>query len=381
MSISDHTGDASSLLTTRHASLPMKLRPTTLVDQQLVEQFVLNLKGRELNEMCLQDRQRVIELAFQYWRRRGFPYSSLNDSDMVHAYSRLEASRREQVIHAREIRSSMLGVGLANCFHPQMWTVKIKGSRAPFDCFTNDAALKNLICKALNVWQDRSAVNASNLRRMLATFSHTSRVSNFRPTAAKAIYESYSRDGDIVVDFSAGYGGRMLGCFPLDRLYVGIDPCLDQIKGLRNMKAKLGTLVKLKARTRLHRACAENFLSTIQTNSVALVFSSPPYFDLERYSNEKSQSYIKFPAYEQWLTEFLGKIFCESRRILKRGGYMVVNVADVNGYELTADALGLATKYFKLVDTLKLRLSHLPYQREHPMKAYKHEPVFVFRKS
>jgi len=381
MSTPDHTLHAPSLLTAGRTNLAMSLRSTNPRHQQLLEQFVLNLKGREWKEMSLQDRQRVIKLAFQYWRRRGFPYSSLSDSDMVHAYSRLEASRRDQVIDATEIRSSMLGVGLANCFHPQMWTVKIKGSRAPLDCFTNDAVLTNLIRKALTVWQDRSAVNASNLRRMLATFSHTARVSNFRPTAAKAIYESYSGDGDIVVDFSAGYGGRMLGCLPLHRQYVGIDPCLDQIKGLRNMKAKLGTLVTIKARTNIHRACAENFLATIQTSSVALVFSSPPYFDLERYSNEKSQSYVKFPVYERWLTEFLEKIFCESRRILKRGGYMVINVADVNGYKLTDDALGLATKYFKLVDTLRLRLSHLPYQRTHPMNAYKYEPVFVFRKS
>src|SRR6185503_19999826 len=109
---------APSLVTTKRTDLVMSLRPTNPRHQQLLGQIVLNLKGRELKGMPLQDRQRVIELAFQYWRRRGFPYSSLNDSDMVHAYSRLEASRRDQVIDAKEIRISMLGVGLANCFHP-----------------------------------------------------------------------------------------------------------------------------------------------------------------------------------------------------------------------------------------------------------------------
>lgn len=347
---------------------------------QQLEQLVLNLKGRQWKEMCLGDQERVVELCFQYWRKRGFPYSKFSDGEMAHEYLRLEAVTRHRVIVGRQISSSMIGVGLANSFHPQMWRVKVKGSRSPFNCFDNDDALHGLIRKAFSIWEDRCATNGSNLRRMLSSFSHTTRVSNFRPTAAKAIYEHYSSDGDTVVDFSAGYGGRMLGCLPLDRVYVGIDPCLDQIKGLRNMKAKLGTLVKVKARTKIHRACAENFLPTLKTNSVALVFSSPPYFNLERYSYEKSQSYIQYPIYEQWLDGFLGKIFLGSKRILKRGGHLVVNVADVNGHPLIDDTLRLATKHFTLTDTLKLKLSNRPYQRVDPTKAYKYEPVFVFRK-
>ena len=347
---------------------------------QQLEQLVLNLKGREWKEMCARDRQGIIELCFKYWRNRGFPYSNISDSEMIREYRRLEAVKHQEVFVGREIRSSMIGVGVANSFHPQMWAVKIKGSRSPFNCFSNDDAFRSLIRRSFHVWHDRSAMNASNLRRMLATFSHTARVSNFRPTAAKAIYERYSTKGDTVVDFSAGYGGRMLGCLPLEREYIGIDPCADQIKGLRNMKSKLRTLVKLKARTTIHRAGAESFLPTLKANSVGLVFSSPPYFNLERYSNEKSQSYIKFPVYEQWLGEFLEKIFRESRRILRRRGYLVMNVANVNGYALIDDTLTLGSKHLALTDTLKLRLSNLPYQRKHPMKAYKYEPVFVFEK-
>lgn len=351
--------------------------PTT----QGLENLVLNLKGREWTEKSLRDRERLVELCFHYWRERGFPHRDLSDADIVREYSQLETVNADQVIHDGEIRSFMIGMGLANCFQPQMWVVKVKGCQSPFSTFMNDAALRRAIRTALTIWEDRSAINASNLRRMLSSFSRTSRVSNFRPTAAKAIYERYSKDGDTVVDFSAGYGGRMLGCLPLDRMYVGIDPCLDQIKGLRTMKAKLRSLVKIKARVRIKRACAEDFLSTLPANSVALIFSSPPYFDLERYSTEQSQSYVRFPVYEQWLTGFLEKVLCESRRILKRGGYLVVNVADVNGYALAEDTLQLATRYFKLADTLRLRLSHLPYQREHPTKAYKYEPVFIFRKA
>src|SRR5205085_207140 len=109
----------------------------------------------------------------------------------------------------------MVGVKLANFFHPQMWSVPVGPRRSPLDCFEDDKALRELIRKALRIWPDRYSVNESNLRRMLKTFSHTAGVSNFRPTAAKAIYERYSKSGNTILDFSAGYGGRLLGCMPL----------------------------------------------------------------------------------------------------------------------------------------------------------------------
>jgi hypothetical protein len=321
-----------------------------------------------------------VEACFRYWRRRGFPHYSLNAYEMVREYDCLQAVPKDRNFSGDEIQMSMIGVKLANYFHPQMWAVKTKRSRTPFKCFHDDAALRKLIRKAFGILDDRYAVNESNLRRMLATFSHTARVSNFRPTAAKAIYERYSRNGDTVVDFSAGYGGRMLGCLPLDRRYIGIDPCFDQIKGLRRMKTKLARLVRPRARTFIHHTCAEDFLPTLPKNSVQLVFSSPPYFDTERYSAEKSQSYLRFPLYGRWLDEFLGKILFESKRILSRGGYLVVNVANIDGHMLADDTLRLATKYLTLTDTLKLRLGNRPYLRENPALAYRYEPVFVFRK-
>jgi|SRR6266545_76183 len=345
-----------------------------------LEEMVLNLRGREWSKQSTRNRELLVSLCFQYWRTRGFPHYSLTDQQLVHEYSRLEAASSDHLLLNDEIQSSMIGVRLANLFHPQMWRVKMKGRRSPYTCFEDDEALRRLIRRALTVWADRRAVNANNLRGMLLTFSHTGRVSNFRPTAAKAIYERYSQDGDTVLDFSAGYGGRMLGCLPLDRTYLGIDPCREQIIGLRRMSAKLSKLVRVRARTVIHQVCAEDFLTGQKARSAALVFSSPPYFNMERYSNSSSQSYIRFPTYEKWREGFIVPVVRQSRRILKKGGYFVVNVANINGYKLSDDMLCIASEHFRHVRTLKLRLGHLPYLRDDPGNAYKYEPVFVFRK-
>jgi hypothetical protein len=312
---------------------------------------------------------------------RGFPYYRLSDSEMSQEYRRLVAISKENILLGSEVQMSMTGVKLANSFHPQMWCVPVTHARSPVDCFNDDEKFRRLIRRALTIWPDRYSVNETNLRGMLRTFSHTARVSNFRPTAAKAIYEHYSKDGDLVVDFSAGYGGRLLGCLPLNRRYKGVDPCNEQVRGLNKMLAKLKRLVPVQAQTSIHQSCAEDFLPTLEPRSASLVFSSPPYFNHERYSIEPSQSYIRYPEYDKWVEGFLKKVILESRRILKAGGYLVLNVADVNGFSVATDALRIASNHFTLTEVLRLRLGHKPYLRHLTGEIYKYEPVFVFKRT
>ena len=249
----------------------------------------------------------------------------------------------------------------------------------PCDRFDNDDKLRLVIHRALTFYSDRSSVNECNLRRMLSIFSNTSRVSNFRPTAAKAIFQEFSNEGDTVVDFSAGYGGRLLGCTAKSPLHwhralpqSGPGPSRDDRYSKPTRKACCPATV--------HQECAEDFLPLIAPNSVPLVFSSPPYFNNEQYSDENSQSYLRYPMYEDWLDRFLGKVVAESYRILTPGGRFVVNIADIERFDLAKDLVRMARKYFTLERTLKLRLGNKPYLRKQSGESYKHEPVFVFRK-
>ena len=40
-------------------------------------------------------------------------------------------------------------------------------------------------------------------------------------------------------------------------------------------------------------------------NTVDLCFTSPPYFDTEKYADEPTQSYIKYPSEKEWIDGFL----------------------------------------------------------------------------
>lgn len=345
------------------------------------EQFVLNLRGSDWQMMNAESQNEAVESCFRYWRARGLPYYQLSISEMKEEYQRLARVRKESILLGEEIQMSMVGLKIANFFHPQMWSVPVKRSRSPLEQFNDDIKLRKIIRKALRIWPDRFSVNESNLRRMLKSFSYTTCVSNFRPTAAKAVYETYSKDGDHILDFSAGYGGRLLGCLPLRRHYTGMDPCSKQINGLRRMVIELQKLTNLEANVTLKKACAEDLLKEMEGESFSLIFSSPPYFDNEKYCNDSSQSYLRYPTYAEWKDSFLNTVITESWRVLKPGGFLVLNVADIYGFALTDDVLRLATQHFKHQCTIKLRLGQKPYLRKHAGEAYRYEPVFIFGKA
>ena len=66
----------------------------------------------------------------------------------------------------------------------------------------------------------------------------------------------------------------------------------------------------------------------LEPNSVDLCFTSPPYFSQEQYSDEETQSYIRFPTQDAWLTEFMGATLDNCAYCLKPNGTLAVNIAD-----------------------------------------------------
>lgn len=60
-------------------------------------------------------------------------------------------------------------------------------------------------------------------------------------------------------------------------------------------------------------------LSFLPDESIHLVVTSPPYFDLKRYAAESRSQLGEIHDYEQFLHE-LDKVWCECRRVLVPGG-------------------------------------------------------------
>src|ERR1043165_5972270 len=80
------------------------------------EEAVLKLKGSEWQKLSMVDRERLVEICFRYWRRRGFPYYRLSNSEISREYARLEAVTKECILVEGEIQISMTSLRLANYF-------------------------------------------------------------------------------------------------------------------------------------------------------------------------------------------------------------------------------------------------------------------------
>jgi len=329
--------------------------------------------------MAPPNRQRFLDEAVAYWRKRGFPYSRLTLLEVEREFALVQRSSTQEAFSGNILGSATTGLRLANSFHPQMWHVRSQQHRrAPIDYFNDDELLRQLLARAPRFWPDRRCWNSQCLRSLFRIYS-SGRVANFRPLVARAIIDRFSPPGGRVLDYCAGFGGRLLGSLALDRHYLGVDAAALQVKGLKKMWNALRAIARGTAE--LHHARAEDFLLSFPAHSVDLVFSSPPFFDVEIYGSDRAQSALRYPKYQDWLREFLEIIIVEARRILRPGGIFVINIADNRRLSLCADTLRVATPIFGAPDLIRMNMHSRPVQRAARTQTFRWEPIYVFRNS
>lgn len=317
------------------------------------------------------DLESYVEEIFEHYRKNGFPYFNLSFVERSIIFDKLVQFDSSNIIDGVELKQYMLGLNLCNYFFPEMFSVKSPKRITPIELFENDNLFKNAIRKRLKY----GIVSDASVRKLCAWANGSYRVSNFRPTVAKYIYDNYSGEG-VVLDPSSGYGGRLLGALSSGKVkkYVGVEPNRRTVKGLTNIKNEFDSQNK----STIINDCFENvdYFSEI----FDLVFTSPPYYNKEMYSNDKTQSYVKYPTKELWTNGFLKPFFKNSYKQLKENGHLVLNIANVDTYKDLQDVSIMLAKEvgFELVDVLLYRLSSMNKEIEGKFKT---EPCYIFRKT
>lgn len=143
----------------------------------------------------------------------------------------------------------------------------------------------------------------------------------FKPIVAKIIYDRWVKKGDNVYDFSSGFGTRLLGLMSLDRnnKYFGVEPNTETYHNLIKMSKYFGFNVDIR------KIGSEDMKFKEKMN---FVFSSPPYYNFERYSNEKSQCYNRFNSYDIWLEKYWRKTVKNIKRMMAKDGVFAVNIGN-----------------------------------------------------
>jgi hypothetical protein len=308
---------------------------------------------------------------FEYYKCNGFPYFELTETQIKSVYSKMKELDTSTLLQPdNKLKQIMIGLNLVNYYMPHMWSVKCNKFSSPMETFTNDEMLMKAVKKRINLGDNMSD---AGMRKSLSWTHGTHRVSNFRPSIAKYFYENYSNNGDVL-DFSSGFGGRLLGAMVSNiKSYTGTDPSTKTFKGLEKMVEELS--LDTTPEIILYNKPFEDLDLDLDLE-YDLAFSSPPYFNTEEYSYEDTQSFIRYNSVESWRDNFLKVIIDKNYKLIKKGGYFIINVANVSNYkDLEKDTMELALLCgFKYIKTYKMSLSSL-------MKGgFKYEPIFVFQK-
>jgi len=334
-----------------------------------------------------EEQEQIVNLLFEYYKRNGFPYNILNDKEKINTMDRIIRSNKI-LLGENDLQQNFVGLELANSFHHHMMEVRYSDNkRTPKETFDNDINLKDCI----NRWLELDKIpNHAGMRRILKTRNKTRSVVNFKPVIAKFIYNTHVPKNGKVLDPCSGYSGRLIGCIASNKniLYHGIDP--DSRTALGNMRCAsffnsqynndIYDNKMYKFRFRFDLNCAEEIMPDIKENDYDLVFTSPPYFNIEQYSNEVSQSFKKYSNYQDWLNKFLFIIVNESYRILKNSGKLILNVKNLPDQKIADDLCNYCEEKWILEKTYQMRLSNSEFHRKEGEKAFHLEPIFVFKK-
>jgi len=153
---------------------------------------------------------------------------------------------------------------------------------------------------------------------------------NFKPMNAKAIYERYCPPNGKILDYSAGYGGRMLGALTSKNnyFYTGIEPNTLTFKNLKTLRNHICNTIDIQ-QVRLINDCSESAIKKINYK-FDFAFSSPPYFNLEHYCDEENQSHIKNPSLDAWFKNYVTPTTIAIYEKLNHGCLFAINIADYN---------------------------------------------------
>ena len=317
-----------------------------------------------------------VDALFKYWRKVGFPNYTREDYDDKSELMKLVEFDESILLDGDNLIQSMIGCGYLWTFFPHWVDVTYSMSSKSFmDCWNDDEKLRTLIEKTYR-WQQkfgRGEFTVNRLRQNAKVYCSPQTVSNFRPTVAKYIYNTYGNNG-TVWDMSGGFGGRLFGFMASNcKKYIATDPCVDTINGLIKLRDTHKNFIRNKT-IELHLCGSEMFSPDYGT--VDLCFTSPPYFNTEMYSKDFGQSYKKFPTPSLWLDGFLRETIKNCHFCLKQNGILILNVANVKTLPtLETDTIRIASEEgFTLVDTKYLMLSSISGNGN------KKEPIFIFTK-
>jgi SAM-dependent methyltransferase len=334
--------------------------------------------------------EQVIQEVFDIYRSVNItPIVYYTEQGVIKAIKALQDAGYNEV----EGRNGQATIGLGNnqgqsinrFLFPNMMTAEPKGrgSNSLKDRFLNDAKLLRAIRLCFDFRDGNNLAHPTALRRSLELVTGEN-IQNFKAQNARAIAEYLCPVlWGSVYDYSAGYGGRLLGITSSNMRYqyTGVDPNTETVENLNYLNSLI--LSATNGNGTIIQSVSEEY----QPTDIDLAFSSPPYFNLEKYCDEPTQCMNKFTTLDDWFEGYVVPTMSNIYKGLNADGVFATNIADykVGGktefkvcerWITTAEKLG-----FKYKQTIRMMLNTRPgVGNDKTSGREKFEGVYVFTK-
>lgn len=320
-------------------------------DSETKGKKILTINGNKITSEYMwslnaEERNKLLKDVFEYYRAKGFPAEKYDDKFLIDSFKKLEKADQYKVIDANGYVSNFGQLCLPVCRHfcaDKFWKASSESMSSIEDVFYNDdlfiKVLKNRM--GWNVTTEGGEVRPymftlsdSMIRCGIRNSGYGYGVSNFRPIIAKYIYNKYLA-GEIsptIYDFSAGWGARCLAAMSLRYNYIGVDPLTsdninDMIKFYKDSKE-----LNISGSHICYNVCSQDeVLYELLPDNIDLTFSCPPYFNLEVYSKDATQSYNQYSNYNDWLEYYWRPTVKICHNKLKDNGKLVFIIKDRYG--------------------------------------------------
>ena len=295
----------------------------------------------------------------------------------------ISVSSKSLSIENNTIKTKNLGIKILNHFFIEsMLLARKKGSPLIYEEWKDINKRKRLLRRLFIQGRANNRIPKKKMatitpQSLIHVFSCSKdRVYNFSPITAKTLYNYFN--AKKVLDFCAGYGGRLLGFWCSNaNSYVGIDPNITNnyqnlIDWLRTENKNTKKNIKI-----IRKPAEEVDFKTLGTFD--FIFTSPPYFDIEIYSTEPTQSCIKYPEYTNWLDKFLFKVLSKCIEVLEKNGILAINIKNLPTYKI-ADDMNNYLSNIKMLERKDDITIIQPVRPHNKLLTKQYEKIYVYKR-
>ncbi len=215
----------------------------------------------------------------------------------------------------------------ASDYFQQEWRMRteLENSPSQWRCWNTPKFMRTLLNSFYTL--KIKEVGESSVRSCLSLRKGVA--SQFKPSIAKWLYDTYRSEN--ILDFSAGWGDRLCGFYASNKgkNFLGIDPNANVHNGYAKQIELYSQICGDNRKAKTIISTAEDIDLSNYKEKFDTVFTSPPYFNREKYTNDDTQSWFRYRAIEDWLEHFLFKTIRNIEPTIKSGGILAINISDV----------------------------------------------------